>query len=199
MSKNVAKNTLSTRKATLRHTVPALTPEMAAGFARMEYWTRMEAACLLLGHAPHKFDIEPATGGAIAMIYRRIKDAAETGRVRWGFPVMGGDVRIVAAEVVKWAMEEGPEVPKQFRPLADKVPAEQPEKELDPREVTTLLGIIAALANEAHVDIRQPDKAAMVVEAKLRDMGYSKPRQRTILKWFGEVPAALTRIEASSK
>ena len=74
------------------------------------------------------------------------------------------DVAFKPSEAIPWAAEK---YPNSFPYVAD-------EKPLDARERTTLLLIIAALAQHAKLDLSHPSKASQVIAAELEIIGESR-------------------------
>ena len=71
-------------------------------------------------------------------------------------------------------------------------PDQKAEKPLEQRERTTLLVIIAALAELADVDVKKPAKAGLTIESQTVRMG-TEVSSRAIQDHLNRIPEALAR------
>ena len=71
-------------------------------------------------------------------------------------------------------------------------PSKPPEKPLEQRERTTLLVIIAALAELAEIDVTKPAKAGLTIESQAALMG-AEVSSRAIQDHLNRIPEALAR------
>jgi hypothetical protein len=72
-------------------------------------------------------------------------------------------------------------------------PDQRVEKPVEQRERTSLLAIIAALAQMAKVDVRKPSSAADAIESQMIEMG-SRVSSRAIQNHLKLIPEALDRL-----
>lgn len=98
--------------------------------------------------------------------------------------------KIRLSDFSAWAREAKLDLPEKFpRPVDD--------KPLTTKERTTLLTIIAALADEAKIDITRPSKAAGQIKAAIDRRG-SNISARTIEEHLKRAPEALERTQKST-
>ncbi len=99
---------------------------------------------------------------------------------------------IALSTVAAWAKSFGIAIPNDFPDNATKKNQSLEEKPLGERERTTLLTLIAALAQEAHIDIKMTSKAAGLIETLTSGMG-ARIAARTIEDHLKRIPVALEK------
>lgn len=99
---------------------------------------------------------------------------------------------VTLANFSKWAESIGLDIPEAFPGKSVSKQTSQEETALGERERATLLTLIAALAQEAGIDISKPSKAAGLIEGLTMRLN-ARVAARTIEDHLKRIPAALEK------